>query len=110
VGIFGRGRVNTGLVAGVELAKPHGFKDEQEALESTLLEAETLISRGVFVVGCVWRVLKGSVFQNQSPPSLEYYLRLSQGLDRLRRKHRIPADMDNYRRCGNHPDTDLARI
>jgi hypothetical protein len=110
VDIFGDGNVNTGLVAGVETAGPKGFADEGEALEKTLAEAQTLFSRGVGVVGCVWRVLKGSVLQNESPPSLEYYVQLAKGLDSLRRKYRMSADMDNYRRCGNHPDTDLARV
>ena len=110
VDVFGPGNVNTGVVSGVELAKPHGFKTEDEALESSLMEAEELASRGVFVVGCVWRVLKGSVFSDQTTPSLEYYVRLTHGFDRIRRKHGLSVDMDNYRRCGNHPDTDLGRI
>ncbi|MDR1656268.1 MAG: radical SAM protein [Deltaproteobacteria bacterium] len=108
--IFGRGNVNTGIVAGVETARPKGFKTSEEALSNTLEEAEKLFRRGVWVVGCVWRVMEGSVFFRQRPPSLEYYLRLAQGLDGLRRKYGFMADLDNYRRCGNHPDTDLARI
>jgi hypothetical protein len=110
VEIFGRGNVNTGLVGGVELARPNGFSSEDEAIEATISEAEILIKQGVWVVSCVWRVLEGSVFFGQKTPSLDYYARLSIGLDRLRRKAGIVADLDNYRRCGNHPDTDLARI
>jgi hypothetical protein len=110
VDIFGFGNVNTGIVGGVEMAKPRGFADEEEALEAVLAEAEELAGHGVFTVQCVWTVAEGSVFFNQETPSLEYYVRLSEGLDRLRRKYRISADMDNYRRCGNHPDTDLSRI
>ncbi|MDR1546345.1 MAG: radical SAM protein [Deltaproteobacteria bacterium] len=109
VEIFGRGRVNTGLVGGVEMAAPHGFADENEALASTLTEAENLLRQGVWVVSCVWRVLKGSVFAGQKAPSLEYYVRLAQGLDSLRRAYGLEADLDDWRRCGNHPDTDLAR-
>jgi hypothetical protein len=110
VDIFGRGQVNTGLVAGVELAQPKGYKTEKEALEATLTEAESLMTQGVWVVSCVWRILTGSVFFRQKPPSLEYYVKLAKGLDSLRRKYGFSADQDNYRRCGNHPDTDLARI
>jgi hypothetical protein len=110
VGIFGRGNVNTGLVSGVEMARPKGFVSEEAALKSTLSEAESLLDKGVWVAGCVWRVIKGSVFSGQKTPSLDYYARLSLGLDRLRRQAGISADLDNYRRCGNHPDTDLARI
>jgi hypothetical protein len=50
------------------------------------------------------------VFFKQKVPSLEYYVRLSQGLDQIRRNHGLNVDMDNYRLCGNHPDSDLSRI
>lgn len=110
VDIFGRGNVNTGLVGGVEMATPKGFVDEEEALASTLAEAEELARHGISAVHCVWTVAEGSIFFNQKTPSLEYYVRLSEGLDRIRRKYKINIDMDNYRRCGNHPDTDLSRI
>ncbi len=110
VDIFGRGYVNTGLVAGVEMATPKGFSTEDEALENILDEAEELIRNGVSPVACVWTVAPGSIFFKQKTPSLEYYVRLSLGLDELRRKYNINIDMDNYRRCGNHPDTDLSRI
>lgn len=110
VDIFGRGYVNTGLVAGVEMAVPNGFHTEDESLEKVLAEAEELCRNGVSPVGCVWTVAPGSIFFNQRTPSLEYYVRLSKGLDGLRRKYNINVDMDNYRRCGNHPDTDLSRV
>ncbi len=110
VQIFGTGRVNTGIVGGVETATPHGFASEDEALDATLTEAEDLAQHGVTVVQCVWSPTRGSAFAKQHPPSLEYYVRLSQGLDALRRHYNLNADMDSYRICGNHPDTDLSRI
>lgn len=110
VAIFGRGNVNTGLVGGVELAKPYGFTNEDEALDVTLEEAEDLASHGVSAVFCVWNPTPGSIFGGQANPSLEYYVRLAQGLHKLRKKYGLNIDMDNYRRCGNHPDTDLSRI
>jgi hypothetical protein len=110
VGIFGPGNVNTGVVVGVELAEPNGFKSEDEALESILAEAGDLARDGVGVVGCVWNVTPGSIFRKQISPSLEYYVRVAEGFDRVRREHGFSVDMDNYRRCGNHPDTDLGRI
>ncbi len=109
VDIFGRGNVNTGIVGGVELATPNGFTSEEEALKVTLEEAEDFAQHGVSVVHCVWNTLPGSVFQKQELPSLEYYVRLSKGLQNLRKQYGLNIDMDNYRRCGNHPDTDLAR-
>ncbi|WP_039656883.1 radical SAM protein [Clostridium tyrobutyricum] len=110
VDIFGRGNVNSGIVGGVELAKPYGFKDEDEALRVILEEAEKFAEKGVSIVQCVWTPYPGSVFQNQENPSLEYYVKLSKSLDDIRRKYGLNIDMDNYRRCGNHPDTDLSRV
>ena len=110
VDIFGRGNVNTGIVGGVELATPHGFHSEAEGLKVTLDEAEDLAQKGVSTVACVWTPSPGSVFHKQKAPSLEYYVQLSEGLDGLRRKYDIRVDFDNYRRCGNHPDTDLSRL
>jgi len=52
----------------------------------------------------------GSYFKDQKSPSLDYYVRLAKGLHQLRVKYGLPVDFDDYRRCGNHPDTDLARL
>lgn len=109
VGIFGRGHVNTGLVGGVDLATPHGFNNEDDSLDATLSEADDLASQGVSTVQIVWTASPGSQFSKQQIPSLEYYVRLSVGLDRIRRRHGLHVDMDNYRLCGNHPDSDLSR-
>ncbi|MBC7963108.1 MAG: radical SAM protein [Steroidobacteraceae bacterium] len=110
VDIFGRGNVGTGLVGGVELAKPYGFTSEADALASTLEEAEFLAENGVTTVYIVWVPRPGSNFRDQKNPSLEYFVQLAQGLHNLRVKYNLPADFDDYRRCGNHPDTDLSRL
>lgn len=110
VDIFGRGNVGTGLVGGVELAKPYGFTSEADALKSTLEEAEFLAENGVTTVYIVWVPRPGSNFRDQKNPSLEYFVQLAQGLHNLRVKYKLPADFDDYRRCGNHPDTDLSRL
>lgn len=110
VDIFGKGYVNTGIVCGVEMAEPYGFYSEDEGIGRTLEEAEKLMKFGVDVVSCVWRVAQESIFFKQNPPSLQYYIKIMQGLDGLRHKYNFCTDMDNYRRCGNHPDTDLSRV
>jgi hypothetical protein len=110
VDIFGRGNVGTGLVGGVELARPHGFLSEDDALASTLAEAEYLAEHGVTTVYIVWVPRPGSNFRDQQNPSLEYYVRLAKGLHDLRVKYSLGVDFDDYRRCGNHPDTDLSRL
>lgn len=110
VDIFGRGRVGTGIVGGVELAQPDGFTNEDEALAATLTEAENLARSGVTTVFIVWVPRPGSVFRGQQNPSLDYYVRLALGLHRLRADYGLGVDFDDYRRCGNHPDTDLSRL
>lgn len=110
VDIFGRGYVSTGIVGGVETAKPHGFTNEDDALKSTLEEAESLAVYGVNTVYIVWVPKPGSYFKGQQSPSLEYFVRLASGLHNLRVKYGLPIDYDDYRRCGNHPDTDLSRL
>ncbi len=110
VDIFGRGRVNTGLVAGIELAGPHGFRSEDEALEKTLSEAEELARQGVSTVFIVWSPRPDTPLGKYRNASLDYYIRLARGLHALRVKYRLPIDHDSYRNCGNHPDSDLSRL
>lgn len=110
VEIFGRGNVDCGLVGGVELAQPYGFKTEDEALKAVLKEADEIAAHGVSFAECVWNTIPGSIFQKQKTPSLEYYVRLAVGLAEARRKNGLNIYTDDYRRCGNHPNTDLARI
>ena len=110
VDIFGRGNVGTGLVGGVELAKPYGFVSEDDALRSTLDEAESLAEKGVTTFFIVWVPRPGSDFRDQQNPSLDYFIRLSSGLHQLRVKYGLSIDYNDYRRCGNHPDTDLSRL
>jgi hypothetical protein len=110
VDIFGRGNVGTGLVGGIELARPNGFRSEKEALAATLSEAEYLAERGVTTVYIVWVPRPGSALRGQQAPSLDYFIRLARGLQDLRVKYDLRVDFDDYRRCGNHPDSDLARL
>lgn len=110
VDVFGRGNVNTGFVAGAELARPHGFATEEEALAATLATAEELACHGIETAQTVWRPSPGSYFHDQVSPSLEYHVRLARELYGLHVRYSLRSDMDDYRRCGNHPNTDLARI
>lgn len=108
VEVFGRGNVNTGIVGGVETAQPNGFQSEEEALKATLSEAEELAKHGISVSYIVWGIC--GIFKNQVPPSLDYYIALADGLDKIRQKYNLESYFDDYRHCGNHPNTDLARI
>ncbi len=110
VEVFGRGNVYTQVIGGVELAKPHGFKTEDEALESNFEACEFYSRNGVIFVSVVFGPARSSVFHDQKRPSLEYYVRLVRGLREIRRKHGLTADNDDYKHCGNHADADLERV
>jgi len=110
VEVFGKGNVNAGFVGGVDLAQPHGHKSEVDSLAANFAEAEELAKHGVSVVNSVWMVGDNTVFKNQVPPSLDYYVRLAEGLNDIRDAYGITVYHDDYRRCGNHPPSDLARI
>lgn len=110
VDIFGRGQVDTGLVSGVELAKPNGFKSEDEALKKDFETAEEMASHGVLLKHDIWHVGDNSIFRGQLTPSLDYYVRLTKGLYEINKKYNLRSDMDSYRKCGMHPNINLDRI
>lgn len=110
VDIFGKGQVNTGIVSGVELATPYGFKSEAEALKIDFETAEELSSHGVGLKHDVWKVVPGSIFFRQTTPSLDYYIQLTKGFYDIMKKYNISTDMDSYRKCGMHPNINLDRI
>lgn len=108
--IFGRGSVNTGIVAGIELARPNGFTDEDQALDAILSEAEDLARHGVGTSFIVWGPRPDSALGAQKNASLEYYVRLTRGLHEQRIKYDLRFEFDDFRNCGNHPNTDLFRL
>jgi hypothetical protein len=110
VDVFGRGQVHCGIVGGIETAQPNGFRDEDEALKAVLTEADEIASHGVSFAECIWNTIPKSYFAKQNTPTLDYYVRLALGLSGIRKKYGLPVYIDDYRRCGNHPNTDLARI
>ncbi len=110
VDIFGKGNVYTQVVAGVELARPHGFKTVDAALRSNLEACEFFAKRGVIFLSTVWRMNPASALAGQKNPPLEYIIRLSKGLYDIRKAYGLSSDNDDYKHCGNHADADLERI
>ena len=110
VPIFGKGQVNTGIVSGVELAEPNGFKSEAEAIARNLETAEELTSYGVGLKHDVWNVVPNSIFKNQSTPSLDYYVQITKGFYELNLKYGINTEMDDYRKCSMHANINHDRI
>jgi hypothetical protein len=110
VDVFGRGNVTSGVVLGVELAKPNGFENEEEAYKHIIEEAEEIISHGITLAANVWRTSPGAIFQNQDTPSLEYFVKSYRQFDILSHKYNCNPYTDDYRRCGAHAGMDLLRV
>lgn len=109
VEIFGKGNVYTQVVAGAELASPGGFASVEEALESNFAACEFFAKNGVIFLSTIWRPHHASRLGAQPMPPLDYYLRLAQGLHQIRREYGLVTKNDDYKHCGNHPDSDLER-
>ena len=109
VDVFGKGNVTSGVVLGVELAKPNGFISEEEAFKAVTEEAESIISHGIALAANIWRPAPKSVFQNQDTPSLDYFVRTYREFDRLQHKYCPNPYTDDFRRCGAHIGMDLMR-
>lgn len=82
--IFGPAHVIPNFVAGVELARPHGFATIEEALRSTGEGLDWFMSRGICPRFTVWCVEPNTALYaaNPEPPPLAYYV----GLLRLYRE------------------------
>ena len=90
--VFGASRVIPNFVAGVEMARPHGFKAVEDALRSTGEGLDFFMSEGITPRFTVWCPEPLSVLgRDQGPAPLEYHV----GLLRLWRdtltRHRLPA-------------------
>jgi len=109
VDIFGKGNVSSGMVLGVELATPNGFKSEDDAFDAIITEAEEIISHGVALAANIWRPAPKSVLQGQKSPSLDYFVKVYREFDRLQRKYCPNPYTDDFRRCGAHIGLDLMR-
>lgn len=110
VEVFGKGKVFTQVVAGAELAAPDGFSSVEEALESNFEACEFFAKNGVIYLSTIWRPHRAARLGFQPMPSLDYYVRLSKGLHEIRRQYGLVTTNDNYKHCGNHPDSDLERL
>ena len=110
VEVFGRGKVYTQVVAGVELSRPHGFKTMSEALNSNFEACEFFAKNGVIYLSTIWRPHKSTKLGYQPMPPMEYYIRLTEGLHQIRKAYGLVTTNDNYKHCGNHPDSDQERL
>ncbi len=76
--VFGPGNVIPNFVAGIEMARPHGFPTSEEAVESTAGGLDFFMSRGIVPRFTTWCPEPLSVLGKVSPGGapLEYHLLL----------------------------------
>ena len=111
VEIFGRGNVATNVVAGCELASPHGFKDIDEAVESTLGGFKWLAQRGIIPSYTCWTKNAGCRLKNAETPPVEYYLKLGSGHHKLLSEYGLSLAKARCHKCSSiSPIYDFVRL
>ncbi len=90
--VFDPSRVIPNFVAGVELARPHGFESVEAALRSTGEGLEFFMSKGVTPRYTTWCPEPLSVLgRDQGPAPLEYHVGLLRVWRETLERHRLPA-------------------
>ncbi|MFC1860938.1 radical SAM protein [Chloroflexota bacterium] len=88
VDFWGVGNVNPNFVCGIEMAKPFGFENIDDAVESTGSGYDFLMSNGVLPrQGNFWCVEPDSKLGGSEPPPLEYYIKLGKRYLEVREKN-----------------------
>lgn len=101
VDIFGRGKVLTSFVSGVEMAQPWGFKEAHAAAKNTLEGCDFLMAHDVLPKLSIWYSEHGSALGGQAPRPLEYYTELFMGFLELLEKHEFRyLPQSRCRACG----------
>ena len=90
VDIYGEGNVCPGFVAGVEMAKPWGFKTAEEAVKSTSEGFEFFMSHGVVPRPISWCVEALSDLAGQEPPPVDYFIQLDRSWFEIWSKYKLP--------------------
>ena len=109
VEIFGEGAVTTSLVSGIELARPHGYRSIEEAVDSTAEGFEYMMSRGVLPRPQQWRREPGTALcseAEQPPVPLDFYVLLTRRYYQTYKKYRAKVPM-RRRAVGLFAERDL---
>jgi len=85
--VFGKGKIIPNFVIGVEMAQPMGFKNVDDAVNSTLGGFEYLMENGVFPRCSIWLREAGSQLAGQEPAPFDYYVKLARGYRELRHRY-----------------------
>ncbi len=87
---MGYGQVGSNFVAGVEMARPHGFTTVKEAVNSTREGFETLMKNGVIAKHGSWNASRLSFFRDQPTPPLEYFIEIDRAWYETWVKYKVP--------------------
>ncbi|PCI30613.1 MAG: radical SAM protein [SAR324 cluster bacterium] len=88
--VFGPANVIPNFVAGIEMAQPMGFTDLHEAVESTREGLEFFMSRSVMPRFTTWCPEPLAFLKNQTPPPLEFYVKLLRVWRDTKEKYQLP--------------------
>ena len=89
--VFGRSHVIPNFVAGIEMARPYGFQNVDDAVGSTSEGLDFFMSHGICPRFTTWCPEPISVLgSDQGGAPLEYHVKLLQAYRDLHRKHRLP--------------------
>ncbi len=89
--IFGPENVIPNFVAGVEMAQPFGYKDLHDAVESTRCGLDFFMSRSILPRFTTWCREPLAHLKEQSPPPLEYYVKLLKVWRDTMEKYNLPS-------------------
>ncbi|HSR54010.1 MAG TPA: radical SAM protein [Acidobacteriota bacterium] len=89
--VFGPSNVIPNFVAGIEMSRPHGFTDVDEAIESTSQGLDFFMSRGIAPRFTTWCPEPLSVLGRGNPGGapLEYHVRLTRAWRDIHEKHQL---------------------
>ncbi|MEW6665039.1 MAG: radical SAM protein [Thermodesulfobacteriota bacterium] len=99
VSVFGEGWVTPAFVAGVELCRPYGFENVDDAIKSTTGGLDFLMSHGVLPRADHWCIEPLSGLKGNPVPPLKYFVELDRVWYRLWEKHKMPQ-IPGYRDMG----------
>jgi hypothetical protein len=89
--VFGPSHVIPNFVGGVEMARPHGFTDVDQAIASTAEGLEFFMSHGVVPRFTTWCPEPTSNLGRQDGPPLEYFIKLLLVWRETFERHELPV-------------------
>jgi hypothetical protein len=109
--IFGPRHVMSLFVGGVEMAPEEGFKEVDEAVESTLEGMDWLLRQGIFSMFGHWTPSPGSLFAGLEIPPTDYFLKLGLEKYKLTKKYGVEPPFARWcHRCWIGTDYDYLRL